>query len=63
MTEQVPRTVFVQTTTQRSPAQETILGVRYQFVSVSIARSTTCWLTSAILKILIKSLTTCVAYF
>lgn len=35
MTEQVPRTIFVQAKAQRSPAQEIILGVRYQFVSIT----------------------------
>lgn len=34
MTEQIPRTVFIQTATQRSPSKEMILGTRYQFVSV-----------------------------
>lgn len=38
MTEQVPRTIFVQAKAQRSPAQETILGVRYQFVSITPER-------------------------
>ncbi|MBU1661249.1 MAG: type IV toxin-antitoxin system AbiEi family antitoxin domain-containing protein [Chloroflexi bacterium] len=34
MTEQVPRTVFVQTVSRRSSSQEDILGVRYQFVTI-----------------------------
>ena len=32
LTEQVPRTVFVQSLRQRNPSQTTILGVRYKFV-------------------------------
>ncbi len=38
MTEQVPRTVFVQSNTRRNPAQENIMGVRYQFVTVKPSR-------------------------
>lgn len=34
MTEQVPRTVFVQTVTRRSTPYSEILGVRYQFVTI-----------------------------
>ena len=32
LTEQVPRTVFIQSLRQRNPSQKTILGVRYKFV-------------------------------
>ena len=32
LTEQVPRTVFIQSLRQRNPSQTTILGVRYKFV-------------------------------
>jgi len=34
LTEQVPRTVFIQTTARRGSSQETILGVRYRFVNI-----------------------------
>ena len=38
LTEQVPRTVFVQTTSRRSEPRTTILGVRYQFITVKPER-------------------------
>jgi predicted transcriptional regulator of viral defense system len=34
LTEQVPRTVFIQSLRQRNPSQTTILGVRYRFVKI-----------------------------
>ena len=38
MTEQVPRTVFVQTVARRNTPSSEILGVRYQFVTIKQAR-------------------------
>ena len=35
LTEQVPRTVFIQTVSRRSSSQEFIMGVRYQYVTIN----------------------------
>jgi len=38
LTEQMPRTVFIQSLRQRNPSQTTILGVRYKFISIKQGR-------------------------